>query len=84
MPKPVARRHCHPNVVFLLTDQWRLQALGYAGNTQVKTPNIDQLARESISFKHAISGYSVCCPWRASFLTGQYPLTHGVIVNDVP
>ncbi|MCY4063421.1 MAG: sulfatase-like hydrolase/transferase [Chloroflexi bacterium] len=84
MPKPVARRQCHPNVVFLLTDQWRLQALGYAGNTQVKTPNIDQLARESTSFKHAISGYSVCCPWRASFLTGQYPLTHGVIVNDVP
>lgn len=92
MPKPVARRvawtqtrrHCHPNVVFLLTDQWRLQALGYAGNTQVKTPNIDRLAGESLNFKHAISGYSVCCPWRASFLTGQYPLTHGVIVNDVP
>ena len=72
------------NVVFLLTDQWRLQALGYAGNTQVMTPNIDRLASESINFKHAISGYSVCCPWRASFLTGQYPLTHGVIVNDVP
>ena len=73
-----------PNVVFLLTDQWRLQALGYAGNTQVQTPHIDQLADESISFPHAISGYSVCCPWRASFLTGQYPLTHGVVVNDVP
>ena len=73
-----------PNVVFLLTDQWRLQALGYAGNKQVQTPNIDRLARESFNFRHATSGYSVCCPWRASFLTGQYPLTHGVIVNDVP
>ncbi len=73
-----------PNVVFLLTDQWRLQALGYAGNAQVKTPNIDRLAGESLNFRHAISGYSVCCPWRASFLTGQYPLTHGVIINDVP
>ena len=73
-----------PNVLFLLTDQWRLQALGYAGNAQVQTPNIDRLASESVNFKHAISGYSVCCPWRASFLTGQYPLTHGVIVNDVP
>jgi len=81
---PVARRNCHPNIVFLLTDQWRLHALGYAGNAQVKTPNIDRLASESVNFKHAISGYSVCCPWRASFLTGQYPLTHGVIVNDVP
>ncbi|MCY3834140.1 MAG: sulfatase [Chloroflexi bacterium] len=73
-----------PNVVCLLTDQWRLQALGYAGNTQVQTPNIDRLAGESLNFVHAVSGYSVCCPWRASFLTGQYPLTHGVIVNDVP
>ena len=73
-----------PNVVFLLTDQWRLQALGYAGNAQVRTPNIDRLAEESLNFRHAISGYSVCCPWRASFLTGQYPLTHGVIINDVP
>ena len=73
-----------PNVVFLLTDQWRLQALGYAGNKQVQTPHIDRLAGESISYPHATSGYSVCCPWRASFLTGQYPLTHGVVVNDVP
>lgn len=73
-----------PNVVCLLTDQWRLQALGYAGNAQVRTPNIDRLAGESVNFKQAISGYSVCCPWRASFLTGQYPLTHGVIINDVP
>ena len=73
-----------PNVVFLLTDQWRLQALGYAGNAQVRTPNIDRLADDSLNFRHAISGYSVCCPWRASFLTGQYPLTHGVIINDVP
>ncbi len=73
-----------PNVLFLLTDQWRLEALGYAGNRQVRTPHIDRLAGESVNFKHAISGYSVCCPWRASFLTGQYPLRHGVIVNDVP
>ena len=73
-----------PNVVFLLTDQWRLQALGYAGNAQVRTPHIDRLARESLDFRHAISGYPVCSPWRASFLTGQYPLTHGVFLNDAP
>lgn len=73
-----------PNIVVLLTDQWRLQALGYSGNPQVQTPNIDRLSRESVNFKHAISGWSVCCPWRASFLTGQYPLTHGVFVNDAP
>ena len=62
-----------PNVVFLLTDQWRLQALGYAGNKQVHTPNIDRLHGESVNFGNAISGWSVCCPWRASFLTGAVP-----------
>ena len=72
-----------PNVVFLLSDQWRAQALGYTGNEQVQTPNIDRLASQSVNFTHATAGYPVCCPWRASFLTGQYPLTHGVIVNDV-
>ena len=72
-----------PNVVFLLTDQWRAQALGYTGNAQVKTPHIDRLAAESANFTHAIAGWPVCCPWRGSFLTGQYPLTHGIIVNDV-
>ena len=72
-----------PNIVFLLTDQWRAQALGYAGNAQVSTPNIDRLASQSVNFTHAIAGWPVCCPWRGSFLTGQYPLTHGIIVNDV-
>ena len=43
-----------------------------------------RLARESLDFRHAISGYPVCSPWRASFLTGQYPLTHGVFLNDAP
>ncbi len=73
-----------PNVVFLLTDQWRLQDLGYAGNAQVQTPNIDRLAGESTNFTHAISGWPLCSPWRASLLTGQYPLTHGVFTNDLP
>ncbi|MBZ0293350.1 MAG: sulfatase [Anaerolineae bacterium] len=72
-----------PNVVFVFGDQWRAQACGYAGNATVKTPHLDHLAGESINLTHAISGWPVCTPWRATFLTGQYPLTHGVFVNDV-
>ena len=72
-----------PNIVFLLTDQWRLQATGYSGNTQVKTPNIDKLAAQSTNLTHAVAGWPVCCPYRGSFLTGQYPLTHGIFLNDV-
>lgn len=72
-----------PNVVFVLADQWRADALGYAGNSQVRTPHIDRLAAESINFTHAVAGIPVCCPARACLLTGQYALTHGVFVNDV-
>ena len=72
-----------PNVVFVFGDQWRRQATGYAGDPNVKTPNLDALARESVNFTHALSGCPVCSPYRASVLTGQRPLTHGVFVNDV-
>ncbi len=72
-----------PNVLVLLTDQWRAQATGYAGDPNVHTPNLDSLAAKGINFKNAISGMPVCSPFRASLLTGQRPLTHGVFMNDV-
>ncbi len=71
-----------PNVIFVFADQWRAQDIGYNGNLQVKTPAIDQFAQESAVFSNAVSGCPVCCPYRASLLTGQYPLTHGVFYND--
>lgn len=72
-----------PNVVFVFGDQWRAQATGYAGAPNVKTPNLDSLASEGINFTHAVAGCPVCSPYRASLITGQFPLTHGVFVNDV-
>lgn len=72
-----------PNVVYVFTDQWRASATGYAGDPNVKTPNLDALAAESFNFKNAVSVCPVCSPARASMITGQYPLTHGVFVNDV-
>jgi len=73
-----------PNVVFVFADQWRAQDVGYNGNEGVHTPVIDKLAEESVVFTNAVSGCPVCCPYRASLLTGQYPLTHGVFYNDKP
>ena len=73
----------NPNILFLLTDQWRADALGYAGDPNVRTPNLDRLASKSVNFTHAVSGCPVCCPYRASLLTGQRVLTHGVFMNDV-
>ncbi len=73
-----------PNIVFLLADQWRAQATGYAGDPNVKTPQIDRLAARSFNFTNAVSGCPVCSPYRGSLMTGQYPLSHGVFLNDVP
>jgi arylsulfatase A-like enzyme len=73
-----------PNIIYILADQWRAQDIGYAGNREVKTPNLDQLAAKSVVFTTAVSGCPVCSPHRASLLTGQYPLTHGVFYNDKP
>lgn len=72
-----------PNIVFVFGDQHRAQATGYSGNDIIKTPVLDSLKKESVSFSNAVSGNPVCSPYRASLLTGQYPLTHGVFVNDV-
>jgi arylsulfatase A-like enzyme len=71
-----------PNVIFIFGDEWRMQATGYNGDTNCQTPVIDALASESVNVTHAVSGAPVCCPYRASLLTGQYPLTHGVYIND--
>ena len=73
-----------PNLVFVFADQWRAQDTGYMGNVDVRTPTIDQLAREGANFINAVSTCPVCSPYRASLLTGQYPLTHGVFYNDKP
>ena len=72
-----------PNIVYVLVDQWRAQATGYSGDPNVRTPNLDRLAASSLNVKNAVSGMPVCSPHRASLLTGQYPLTHGVFMNDV-
>jgi len=72
-----------PNVLLILPDEWRAQATGYNGDTNVHAPALDRLARESVNFENAISGNPVCCPFRASLMTGQYPLRNGVFINDV-
>ena len=70
-----------PNVLFILCDDLRWDALGYAGNPHVKTPHIDRLAREGVNFKNAFCTTSLCSPSRASILSGLYAHTHGVTNN---
>jgi arylsulfatase A-like enzyme len=72
-----------PNVIYVFADQWRAQATGYAGDQNVRTPHVDRLAAESVNLVNAVSCCPVCSPYRASLMTGQYPLTNGVFLNDV-
>ncbi len=73
----------HPNMLFVFADQWRADATGYSGDQNVQTPNLDRLATQAVNFTHAVSGCPVCCPFRASLMTGRRPLSHGVFLNDV-
>lgn len=73
-----------PNVIVVLADQWRAQAFGFAGDPNVRTPHLDRFEAQSVRFMQAVAGTPVCSPTRASLLTGQRPLTHGVFLNDVP
>ncbi len=68
-----------PNVIWVLTDQMRAQAMAFMGDANVKTPNLDNMAREGVAFTSAVSGAPWCCPFRGSLLTGLYPHQNGVV-----
>src|SRR5271167_4577847 len=72
-----------PNVLFIMPDEWRGQALGCMGNPDVKTPNIDQLASGGMVFRQTFANTPVCCPARANILTGTYTSRNGMLANDL-
>lgn len=65
------------NVVVLYADDWRHDTLGCAGNSIVKTPRLDQLAKESVRFTHNCVTTSICGVSRATLFTGQWMSRHG-------
>ena len=78
---PAAPPPTRPNILFILCDDLRPDALGCYGSKDVKTPNIDRLAREGVRFANAFCTTSLCSPSRASILTGVYASRHGVRDN---
>jgi arylsulfatase A-like enzyme len=71
-----------PNILLITSDQQRADCNGFE-NSHIRTPHIDQLAREGTRFAACITPNLVCQPSRASILTGLLPLTHGVWDNGV-
>lgn len=70
------------NLLFIMTDQQRYDALSIAGNTVLETPNLDRLAKQGVWFKNAYSPCAVCAPARSSILTGTTVENNGMRNND--
>lgn len=66
-----------PNIIFILTDDHRWDALGFAGNKIIQTPEMDRLASDGVFFENAFVTTPICAASRASILTGMYERTHG-------
>ncbi len=79
-----ARNKAQKNILIFIADDLAWNEIGCYGGTNVKTPNIDKLAKEGILFNNMYSSTSMCCPTRASIYTGLYPMHHGVVRNHEP
>ncbi|MGB5554538.1 MAG: sulfatase [Flavobacteriaceae bacterium] len=73
-----------PNIIFILTDDQRWDALGYAGNNIIQTPNMDQLASDGTYFKNAFVTTPICAASRASIMTGRYERKHKYTFRQPP
>ena len=73
-----------PNILIIYPDQMRFDAMSCAGNPVIRTPHVDRLAREGVFFSEAYVSFPVCCPFRASVLTGKYAQGHGMLQNHIP
>lgn len=72
-----------PNIIYIMADQLRYNALGYTGNTKAITPNIDKFAGTAMNFSECVSATPVCAPYRAALLTGKYSSSTGMVTNEI-
>ena len=72
------------NVLLIVVDQWRGDILPKLGTPGLRTPNIDRLCAEGVTFRNHFTPTAPCGPARASLLTGLYQMTHRAVQNTVP
>ena len=73
-----------PNIVMIVSDDHAWTDYSFMGHAQIRTPNIDRLAAEGLTFRRGYVPSSLCCPSLASMITGLYPHQHKVTCNDPP
>jgi N-acetylglucosamine-6-sulfatase len=71
------------NIILIISDDHRFDAVGIAGNKKISTPNLDALAQGGFYFPQATIHTSQCSPSRSTLLSGLPPHLHGVFSNDV-
>src|SRR5258708_14370039 len=79
-PAPSAR----PNILFIMVDEMRWDAMRCAGHPVVDTPNLDRLAKQGMRFANSYTVAPVCSPARTAVFTGRYAQVAGVTTNAVP
>lgn len=72
------------NVLLVMMDQHHHAIMGCAGNSVVKTPNLDRLARQGVRFTNAVCATTYCSPARAALVTGRWPHSTGIVNNCKP
>lgn len=85
IPAAVHAQQKPMNIIFILSDDHRYDAMGFMNKIQgLQTPAMDRMAAEGVHLKNAFVSTALCSPSRASILTGQYAHTHTVVDNDAP
>jgi arylsulfatase A-like enzyme len=72
------------NILLVVVDQWRGDILPWLGTPVLRTPNLDRLCREGVTFRNHFSQAAPCGPARASLLTSLYQMTHRAVQNTIP
>ena len=72
------------NVLLIVVDQWRADCMPHLGTPHLRTPNLDRLCREGVTFRNHVTVCVPCGPARASLHTGLYLMNHRAVQNTVP
>jgi N-acetylglucosamine-6-sulfatase len=83
-PMPRAAGVTPRNVVFILADDHRYDAMSFMGHPIVETPSLDRIARRGVHLRNAFVTTALCSPSRATILTGLYAHQHKVVDNNTP
>jgi len=70
-----------PNLLIVFPDEMRAQTMQFMGEDPSLTPNLNKFAKQSAVLTENISNYPLCSPFRGTFMTGKYPISHGIVGN---